>query len=82
MKKTYPNKSEKWILNETEKYWSPGAKTIKELVISPPPHTTGCAVDLTIRESESKQLLEMGSIFDDVNEIANFDYFEKYSLNH
>jgi D-alanyl-D-alanine dipeptidase len=54
-----------------ERYWAApsGDDT------SPAPHATGAALDLTIRWIASDQLW-MGSIFDDVSELAHRDRFE------
>lgn len=62
------------IAAETEKYWARGADgPINPL--SPPPHATGSAVDLTIRYIGGAELF-MGTIFDDVSEASNTDAFE------
>ncbi len=44
-----------------------------------PAHTNGAAIDLTLRDSESKQLLDMGANFeeDSDNEASAGDYFER-----
>jgi len=55
-----------------ERYWA--APSLDES--SPAPHATGAALDLTIRWIGSDQLW-MGSIFDDVTELAHRDHFEK-----
>ncbi len=72
-----PNLEGEELKKEVENYWAPGGETIDPK--SPPPHSTGAAVDLTIRYIESGQLLNMGSIFDDVTPSAHPDYFEKQS---
>ncbi len=77
LKKKHPDKDEKWIADEVEKYWAPGAASLKELLEKIPPHSTGGATDLTLRHVESGFLLEMGSLFDDVTSVSNLDYFEK-----
>ena len=62
------------IATETERYWARGAAgTINPL--SPPPHATGAAVDLTIRARSGAELF-MGTIFDDVSAASNTDHFE------
>jgi D-alanyl-D-alanine dipeptidase len=63
---------------EVERFWA--APTVS--VDSPSPHSTGAAVDLTIRFVRSGEHLYMGSIFDDVTEIAYSDYFERSHLPH
>jgi len=42
-----------------------------------PVHTTGGAIDLSLRSVESKQELFFGGVFDDVTEISHTDYFER-----
>lgn len=45
-----------------------------------PAHTTGAAVDLTLRDPVSGRLLdmlEMGSHFEEIVEVSNSDYFER-----
>lgn len=57
---------------EVETYWA--APTIDPS--APSPHLTGGAVDLTVCWRDSGERLWMGSIFDDVSELARLDYFE------
>ena len=54
-----------------ERYWAAPSRDAN----SPAPHATGGALDLTIRWIGSDQLW-MGSIFDDVTELAHRDRFE------
>ena len=42
-----------------------------------PAHTNGAAVDLTLRDSVTKQLLEMGALFEEDIEANCGDYFER-----
>lgn len=72
----HPEKNEEWIAQETERYWARGARSREDLMRQIPPHSTGAAVDLTLRHIETHQLLEMGSIFDDVTERSHIDFFE------
>lgn len=60
---------------EVEKYWARGAPGGVIDPLSPPPHATGTAVDLTIRRKDGPELF-MGSIFDDVSEVSNTARFE------
>lgn len=55
-----------------ERYW---AKPTSDPA-SPAPHATGAALDLTLRWKNGS-MLWMGSIFDDVTEIAHRDRFEQ-----
>lgn len=43
-----------------------------------PTHSTGGAIDLSLRSKESKQELFFGSVFDDVTEVSHTDYFERH----
>jgi D-alanyl-D-alanine dipeptidase len=43
-------------------------------------HTTGAAVDLTLRDSLTRELLEMGANFEEDNEASASDYFERQLL--
>lgn len=68
----YPGLTPAEVVQEVEQYWS--APT--DDAASPAPHSTGGAVDLTIRWIGGAEPLWMGSLFDDVSEIAHLDYFE------
>jgi D-alanyl-D-alanine dipeptidase len=68
----HPEWGEGEIMAEAAKYWA--APTSEPL--SPAPHSTGGAVDLTLAGVASGQTLYMGSIFDDVTELAHTDYYE------
>lgn len=59
------------LIEEVERYWAAPSSDEN----SPAPHATGAALDLTIRWIGSDQLW-MGSIFDDVTELAHRDRFE------
>ncbi len=59
------------LMEEVERYWS--APSADEN--SPAPHATGGAVDLTLRWKDGESLW-MGSLFDDVTELAGRDRFE------
>jgi D-alanyl-D-alanine dipeptidase len=73
LQKRQPHLSEQALVDEVENYWS--APTSGES--SPSPHSTGGAVDLTIRFKGSGQPLFMGGLFDDVTEDAWTDAFER-----
>lgn len=47
-----------------------------------PTHSTGGAIDLSLRSKESKQELFFGSVFDDVTEISHTDYFERHRVEN
>ncbi len=60
------------LVDEVEKYWAAPS----EGDASPSPHSTGGAVDLTLRFKATGQPLFMGGLFDDVTEDAWTDAFE------
>lgn len=60
------------LIDEVEKYWAAPTSS----VASPSPHSTGGAVDLTLRYIATRQPLFMGGLFDDVTEEAWTDSFE------
>ena len=68
----YPHMVKGELLKEVEKYWAAPTRSSD----SPAPHSTGAALDLTLYTIENNEPLYMGSIFDDVTEKANMDYFE------
>lgn len=77
-----PNLSEPEIIAEVERYWA--APT--DAPHSPAPHATGGAFDLTLTWDDGAPLY-MGSLFDDVTELAATDRFERededaYSYSH
>lgn len=61
------------LTDEVEKYWAAPTSS----VASPSPHSTGGAVDLTLRHVATRQPLFMGGLFDDVTEDAWTDSFER-----
>jgi zinc D-Ala-D-Ala dipeptidase len=42
---------------------------------TPPPHSTGAAVDLTLYDRQSQQLVNMGSVIDELSPRSHPDYF-------
>ena len=77
LKIKYEKKSNDWIRKEVDKYWASGSKSLSETLVSPPPHSTGGAIDLTIRFIDTKQHLEMGSMFDDTSKRSHTNFLEK-----
>ncbi|MDJ0992957.1 MAG: M15 family metallopeptidase [Dinoroseobacter sp.] len=63
------------LRSEVNKYWAKGAPGGVIDPHSPPPHATGAAVDLTLRDSFGAPL-HMGAIFDDVTAVSNTAHFE------
>ncbi|SFJ29874.1 M15 family metallopeptidase [Jannaschia pohangensis] len=70
----HPDWSAAEVAAQTEKYWARGADGPVD-PLSPPPHATGAAVDLTIRQKGGAELF-MGTIFDDVSDASNTDALE------
>ena len=68
-----PGLSDEAVQAEVRRYWS--APTVDPL--SPAPHNTGAAVDLTIKWDDDEPLY-MGSLFDDTTALAHADRFERY----
>ena len=62
------------LTEEVERYWAAPSGDAN----SPAPHATGGAVDLTLRWKNGDGLW-MGSLFDDVTQLANRDRFENMS---
>lgn len=71
LRRRKPHLSEETLLAEVETYWAAPS----EGDASPSPHSTGGAVDLTLRWRDGEQLW-MGSLFDDASAIAHTDHFE------
>jgi len=74
LRELYPDWDEAQVAAQTERYWARGAEGPID-PLSPPPHATGSAIDLTIRHKDGAELF-MGTIFDDVSEASNTDAFE------
>lgn len=72
LKKRNPALIGEALIREVERYWARPSTDEN----SPAPHATGAAVDLTIRWRGGEHLW-MGSLFDDVTEIAHRDHFER-----
>jgi D-alanyl-D-alanine dipeptidase len=75
LKRAEPGLDSEALQIEVEKYWARGAPGGVVDPVSPPPHLTGGAVDLTLRRSDGETLF-MGSIFDDVTAVSNTAHFE------
>jgi D-alanyl-D-alanine dipeptidase len=71
-----PSVTDEAIQHEVDAYWA--APTVD--ASAPSPHLTGGAVDLTLCWADTKERLWMGSLFDDVSELAHLDRFEGQGL--
>ena len=67
-----PHLSGAALTEEVERYWAAPSENAE----SPAPHATAAAVDLTLRWKDGDALW-MGSLFDDVTELAHRDRFEQ-----
>ena len=78
LRKNYPEWSDDQVLKLVNTFWAVPPSSYDEInPYSPPPHMSGAVSDLTLRVVSTKQLLEMGSTFDDVNITAFPDHFER-----
>lgn len=74
LRTAHPGLAGEALQREVEKYWARGAAGGVD-PLSPPPHNTGAAVDLTLRYKGGAELF-MGTIFDDVTALSNTAHFE------
>jgi zinc D-Ala-D-Ala dipeptidase len=77
LKRRRPELEGEALLREVERYWAAPTRDAN----SPAPHATGAAIDLSLRWKNG-ELLWMGSLFDDVTEIAHRDHFEVAAAPH
>lgn len=75
-----PGLTEDELWQEVGKYCASGSPTSDKGRVSPSPHLTGAAVDLTVRNKHLGDHLYMGSVFDELTDLANPDYFERKKL--
>ena len=80
IRKQHPDWSEDAVYEEKRKYWAKGAPSSDAVdLLSPPPHSTGGVVDLTIKVYDTNVLLNMGTLFDDTTPLSALDYYESES---
>lgn len=80
LRKLYPDLSPSKLLQKRKDYVAKGYKSEIEIdKNTPPPHSTAAAIDLTLRFADSKELLFMGTIFDEISENIHTDYLESLS---
>ena len=80
LRKQHPDWDEEKVQDETRKYWAKGAPSSDEVdPLSPPPHSTGGVVDLSIKQCDTDELLYMGTPFDDTTALSALDYYENES---
>jgi D-alanyl-D-alanine dipeptidase len=71
LQKRHPELSGEALQREVRRYWSPPTADAS----APAPHSTGGAIDLTLRWAGGETLW-MGSLFDDASAIAHRDHYE------
>jgi len=77
LRKLYPDLSPSKLLKKRNDYVAKGYKSETKINRNtPPPHSTGAAIDLTLRFTDTKELLFMGTIFDEISKNVHTDYFE------
>ncbi len=77
-----PNISKSELKKLRNEFTSKGPENDDEVDLkAPPPHSTGGAIDLTLRNVETLELLNMGTIFDDFTELSYTDYYESKRKN-
>jgi zinc D-Ala-D-Ala dipeptidase len=59
------------------KYVSDPTRFVSSNPTTWPAHSTGAAVDLTLRDRKTLQLLDMGARFDEMSAVIHSDYFER-----
>lgn len=78
LRKNYPDWSDERVLKLVNTFWAVPPSGYDEInPYSPPPHMSGAVSDLSLRVVSTKQLLEMGSTFDDVDITAFPDWAER-----
>src|SRR3954470_20453515 len=77
LKRRNPGLQGAGLTEEVERYWGAPSDSAE----SPAPHATAAAVDLTLRWKDGEALW-MGSLFDDVTELAHRDRFENLDANN
>jgi D-alanyl-D-alanine dipeptidase len=82
LQKHHSEWTKEMIDNELRRSWDKGIPSGKEINLSSPPrHSTGGAIDCTIRDRHTGELLYMGTQLDEVDVIAHTDYLEVTKQN-
>ena len=68
---SYIHKYSPDILKKVEKFWAYPSRDKK----SPPPHSTGGALDITLADSDGNDM-DMGSSIDQMDDSSNPDYYK------
>lgn len=75
IRERHPDWNDEQVVSEVELYWARGSRDGTIDPQSPPPHTTGAAVDVTLKYIDGGQVW-MGTLFDDVTIDAHTDRME------
>jgi len=84
VRRRHPDWDEERVSEEVRKFWGRGSDENGNVdPLSPPFHSTGGAVDLTVCDRKSGLLLSMGTGFDDFHETerAFTDHYEQFLLS-
>jgi zinc D-Ala-D-Ala dipeptidase len=72
-----PNSTDREVVEKVRQYVSDPTSFDAQNPATWPVHTTGAAVDLTLRDIRTKKLLDMGAGFDEMSSISHSDHFER-----
>lgn len=81
IKEENPSFSEEELYNEIIQYVSDPTHFKEANSNTWPAHSTGASVDVCLRNIQTKELLDMGTYFDNMSEISHTDYFERQLEN-
>lgn len=76
LKQMFPKLSEQDILDKRDLFTAKPSSSYDD-IDSPPPHSTGVAADVTLRFIDTKAHLFMGTIYDEVTELAYTSFYEE-----
>lgn len=81
LKERHPDWSDEIIMEEVNKFWAFGGTKNGQIdPKSPPPHSTGAATDISIREMDTKEQLNMDAHFDALSDKSFTDYYEMLGM--
>ena len=76
-KREAPSASNEEVRDEVLNYVSDPTRFKRDDSTTWPVHTSGAAVDLTIRDIETRELCPMGAHFDEMGKVSHSDYYER-----
>lgn len=62
------------------KYVSDPTKFVREDSTTWPAHTSGAAVDLSLKDRKTGKILDMGARFDEMDQVSHSDYYEREAI--